>query len=165
MVFREKQCSRRDHGIWNKRGFITPPTHTHTHTNMNRLKNYIPAIAVTILILLLSLISPEKLPNISTLHFTGMDKVIHMIMYAVLSIAWVFALPVRTHTNIRWMLTLALLISLFGLLMEICQSLFTVSRSMDMLDAVANLAGALVAVITIYSLKKYKAVVVAKPEQ
>ena len=125
---------------------------------MKRAKRYIPAIALTLLIPLLSLINPNQLPDASALHFAGMDKVIHMLMYAVLTIAWVFALPVRTHANILWILTLAFLTSLYGLLLEICQFFFTVSRSMDMLDAVANLAGAMVAAMTIYWLKRHKTI-------
>ena len=117
---------------------------------MKRFRIYIPAIVITLLIPLLSLINPDKLPDASALHFAGLDKVIHMIMYAVLTIAWIFALPARIHANLRWMLTLAFLTSLYGLLLEICQFFFTVSRSMDMLDALANLTGAMVTAIAIY---------------
>ena len=125
---------------------------------MKRAKRYIPAIALTLLIPLLSLINPKQLPDASALHFAGMDKVIHMLMYAALTTAWVFALPARTHANIRWMLTLAFLTSLYGMLLEICQFFFTVSRSMEMLDAVANLTGTIIAAMTIYWLKRRKTI-------
>ncbi len=125
---------------------------------MKRLRSYIPAIAITLLIPLLSLINPDKLPDASALDFAGLDKIIHMIMYAVLTIAWIFALPPRIHANLRWILTLVFLTSLYGMLLEICQFFFTVSRSMDMLDALANLAGAMVAAMAIYGISKLKSV-------
>lgn len=123
---------------------------------MKQIKNYIPATAVTLLIPLLSLINPNKLPDVSALQFAGMDKVIHMFMYAVLTAAWCLALPAKARINMRWMLTLALLSALYGLILEICQFVFTTTRSMDMLDAVANLAGALVAALMICWLSRLR---------
>ena len=131
---------------------------------MKQLISYTPAIALTILIPLLSLINPNRLPDTSALHFAGLDKVIHMLMYAVLTTAWVFALPVKARTSIRWMLSVAFLSAMYGVLLEICQFLFTTSRSMDMLDAVANLAGALLAAATIYWISGLKSSPVEKEE-
>ncbi|MFO7937428.1 MAG: VanZ family protein [Kiritimatiellia bacterium] len=121
---------------------------------MKQLKRYIPALAATLLILLLSLVNPEKLPDVSALHFAGADKLIHLLMYATLTAAWGYALPKEKRSEVRLLFILVFVTSLYGLLLEFCQSYFTASRSMDKLDALANLTGAVTAAAAIYVIRK-----------
>lgn len=123
-------------------------------TFMKRLSGYIPAIALTILIPLLSLIHPDRLPDTSAMYFAGLDKIIHLIMYALLTSSWALAMPKEKQKNMRRMLTLALMTALYGLFLEVCQLFFTTSRSLEALDAVANLTGAILAAMAVYWLKR-----------
>jgi len=111
---------------------------------MKRALTYLPAICCSAFIPLLSLINPEKLPDTSALHFAGMDKVAHFLMYAVLTALWLYPISRTNRLQLRFTLGIALVAGLYGALMEVCQLLLTDSRSMDPLDAMANLAGALI---------------------
>ena len=104
----------------------------------------------TLLIPVLSLINPGRLPDTTAFHLWGMDKIAHMLMYALLTTAWAYAIPAGMRVKIRIMTSITLSAAFFGLLMEFCQFLFTEARSMDLLDAAANLAGSAVAAMAIY---------------
>jgi VanZ family protein len=45
---------------------------------------------------------------------------------------------------------------LFGILMEICQGLFTIDRSADLQDVVANTSGSAIAVLVFWLINKLK---------
>lgn len=117
---------------------------------MKRLINYIPAIALTMVIPLLSLLSPSQLPDTSALQFPGFDKVVHAVIYATLTCAWAYTFSTAVRSSIICMLATTFLIALYGLFMELCQYMFTTTRSMDIFDAMANLGGSLTASIVIY---------------
>ena len=119
---------------------------------MKRLLTYTPIIAITLLIPLLSLVNPQKFPDAAIIRFTGADKIIHAAMYALLTLAWAHAFSIKMRTNLCLMLGTAFLVALYGLLMELCQYVFTSTRSMEMFDATANLVGALCTAIIIYRL-------------
>jgi len=80
-------------------------------------------------------------------NFPGMDKLVHALMYAVLTAALFHALSPSERVRRSVALRLALGASLYGLAMEFCQKLLTHSRSCDPLDAFANLAGAFATVL------------------
>ena len=44
----------------------------------------------------------------------------------------------------------------YGVIIEICQGLFTADRSADIMDALANTAGSALAVLVLWFLKKKK---------
>lgn len=117
---------------------------------------YIPAVAVALAICLLSLITPERLPDASAFRFPGMDKAVHAAMYAVLTFTWALALPAARRSRLRSLLVTALAAALYGLLMEILQSCLTRTRSMETLDAAANLGGALCAAMAVYGIGKIR---------
>jgi VanZ family protein len=121
---------------------------------MKRFINYLPAIALTMVIPLLSLLSPSRLPGTSALHFTGLDKVIHAAIYAALTCAWAYTFSAIIRSSIICMFATAFMVALYGLFMEVCQYLFTTTRSMDIFDALANLGGSLTAAIAIYVLSR-----------
>jgi len=117
---------------------------------MKRVLPYLPALCCSALIPLLSLINPGKLPDTSALHFAGMDKIAHLLMYAVLTALWLYPISRTKRLQLRFILGIALVAGLYGALMEVCQLLLTDSRSMDPLDATANLAGALIVAAGFY---------------
>ncbi len=114
---------------------------------------YTPAVVMTLLIPVLSLLPAhffrhmaQPLPTIP-----GMDKIVHALMYGALTAAYLLALSSDRRSRLASVLRVVLLAALYGLAMEVCQKLFTSSRSMDPLDALANTAGALVSALLAYA--------------
>jgi len=117
---------------------------------------YGPAVMMTLLIPVLSLLPShfftpvsEPLPPLPC-----MDKLIHAMLYAVLTAAYLHALtPQRRSSRVAILLIVASA-TLYGFAMEFCQKLFTDSRKMDPLDALANLSGVLA--IALFSYTKHR---------
>ena len=75
-------------------------------------------------------------------HFPHADKVVHAILYGVMTalLLWAARTPdLPTRTRRVWFVALAA--TAYGLLMEFLQS-FTATRTMDLLDGLANAVGA-----------------------
>lgn len=99
-------------------------------------KYLIAAFFWTIAITVLSLVSLKGLPSITTLKFK--DKIIHFMFYFVFVILWAKGLSLK-KINLLWLFLIAVF---YGIIIEIFQSLFTVSRQADVFDALANTIGA-----------------------
>ncbi|MDA3926193.1 MAG: VanZ family protein [Kiritimatiellae bacterium] len=121
---------------------------------MRRIFKYLPALLCSVLIPLLSLINPKNLPDASTLHFAGMDKVGHLLMYAALTSFWLYPISKAKRQQLPIILGVALMAGLYGAVLEMCQLLLTSSRNMEALDAVANLIGAMIAAAGFYFFSK-----------
>ncbi|MFW5871206.1 MAG: VanZ family protein [Verrucomicrobiota bacterium] len=92
-------------------------------------------------VLLLSVMpGPEsvRLPR-----FPHLDKVVHFILYAVMSGLLLNALRSGARRSIKAGLAVVILCSAYGLLLEMLQGVLTESRQMSMGDFAANFAGAL----------------------
>jgi len=120
---------------------------------MRRIRRYLPALLLTIAIPMLSLINPDYLPETRSLNFSGLDKIVHLLMYALLTFAWALTLTTSCIRPAK-LLLIAIAASFYGLIMEIMQYCFTKNRSMDFWDSVANLGGALIAAALIYIVYK-----------
>ena len=129
---------------------------------MKKLLLYLPAIICSVLIPMLSLMSIRECPYAAKLHFDGMDKVIHLLMYAALTSLWIHPIPAAKRSRPFIMAGVALAAGLYGALMEICQFLLKTNRTMDPFDALANLVGALIAAAGFYFHSKSNA---KKPQQ
>ncbi len=81
--------------------------------------------------------------------FPGADKLAHLIIYGTLAAAIIFAFAPETRQKKRWPLVgmVILIATLYGVSDEIHQS-FIPGRSPDIIDVLADLAGA--AVITLF---------------
>ena len=114
---------------------------------------YAPAVVMTLLIPALSLLPARFFRHMAqpmpTIPY--MDKIIHALMYAALTAAYLFALSRDRRSRLASVLRVVLLAALYGLAMEVCQKLFTSSRAMDPLDALANTLGALVSALLAYA--------------
>lgn len=109
------------------------------------LRRYGPAVLMSLAVPVLSL-----LPSYFFNHVTqplppipGSDKIVHALMYAALTAAYLHALTRVSRSRLATVLRVVVFAALYGLAMEACQYLFTTSRSMDPFDALANTAGAL----------------------
>ncbi len=72
------------------------------------------------------------------------DKLVHAIIYLVLSFVWLLYASVINNQLITIKIILVILIAclFYGIIIELFQELFTNSRTADYLDVVANMIGA-----------------------
>lgn len=118
---------------------------------MKKMINALPvgilSFIVTALIVYLSLdANPLDVGHFK--FFEGFDKIVHFVMYWGCGIVYLldyakFKYPHHCHLNVE--LALTAMAMLLGLLMEIMQLLLANGRSFDVLDWVADVAGAVVA--------------------
>ena len=103
------------------------------------------AIIYSCLITVLFFIPSQDLPKTQLLEA---DKIVHILVYFILVNLWMLYLYVSNdyHFEKKWIPILLLSILLYGIIIEIFQGLFTVSRSADILDVVSNLLGSLLGI-------------------
>jgi len=112
------------------------------------------AILYSCVISILFLFPNQDLP---TMAFSGIDKIIHSLIHFVLINLWLFFLyfKIGPALKIKWILILLLSVVLYGIIIEILQDLFTVSREADIFDVAANFTGSLIGIFFFKSIKKY----------
>jgi len=111
---------------------------------------YGPAVVLSMLIPALSLLPARFFSCFAdTPSVPGMDKLVHALMYAALSLSFYHALSPSARRRPAPLLALAACASLYGALLECAQGLLTQSRAMDPLDALANTAGAFSVILAI----------------
>jgi len=97
--------------------------------------------------------SSNKLPT-----FTHADKLVHLVMYLTLTCIFFYDYSQKHAVKTLNSYILLILIPIFyGGLMEIMQGLFTIDRSADGFDMLANSAGTLVGLVlssTIYNVRR-----------
>lgn len=101
-------------------------------------------IAITVA----SLISAQTVSEIKMVYIPGLDKLIHFIMYMILTIFLLSAIKERKYQIIGFSI-------FYGILMEILQFLISSGRSFEIYDIIANISGAIGgAIITTMFLNK-----------
>jgi len=98
------------------------------------------SIMYLVLLVLLSLLPTSDLPNIP--FFTGEDKSIHFLMYLGLGFVASWSLD-RKGKPMPPLYFLLGGVFMWGVLMEVLQRLMANGRGMEILDMLANLAGAI----------------------
>ena len=101
----------------------------------------------TLLIAVLCLENSKKLPSIG---IKSADKYVHFTFYFVFTILW-FLYLIKKNSHIkntvnRVLIKVFLAALFYGVLIEIAQTVFTVSRKGDVLDVLANTTGSVTAV-------------------
>lgn len=108
-----------------------------------------------VLILVLSFLSGKDLPEVGILQF---DKFVHVIFYLLLFVftfvGWKKQSQFKMLQSVSGVF-MFILCSVFGVLIECGQGLFTADRYFDMYDALANSIGALAGLTTLPFLKTY----------
>ena len=100
---------------------------------------YTLSLTYLVIIVLLSLLPTSDLPDIPM--FSGEDKWIHFSMYLGLGFVTSWSLDRQGKTMPPLYVLLAVLF-MWGVLMEVLQRLMSNGRGMEILDMLANLAGA-----------------------
>lgn len=113
------------------------------------------SIIIAFIIIILSLTSSEELQKIPIIHFKGIDKVIHFIMYFVFMSVILFENRKRVERSVNLFL-IALIPFFFGALMELLQSLLTLSRSGSIYDLTFNLAGILFSILVFLIIRSFQ---------
>lgn len=116
----------------------------------------VPTILFAILLLILSIIPGDMTGTPGGFYFEGMDKVMHALMYGVFSLL-VTNVYLAFYKIKFWPLLLLVFITWFySILMEILQLYLVETRSGELLDAIANLAGIVVGTLVFVGYKKLR---------
>ncbi len=106
-------------------------------------------------IIFICLLKSSDIPQIAIPY---LDKVIHAGLHFVFTLLWFFYFKnkIGSLKNLKLLLISLVLSIFFGIVIEMMQKFFTVTRRADVLDVIANLFGACLAVFSIIYLNKYK---------
>ncbi len=119
-------------------------------------KYHIPVIVWMVFILILSLLSPGKLPHFSWSDVIAWDKVAHVGFYMVLAVLLLIAEVCKMHRD-HSLLYYLCIGAVFGTMIECLQYLSHNGRHFELADIVANILGMFLGVRFFYwSLKKFK---------
>ena len=110
------------------------------------------AIIWTTIIAVLCLESAQSLPNIG-FKIKGLDKIVHGTFHLIFTILWFLYFKSKKSSFQKSILTAFAMSVFYGIIIEICQQVFTTTRQADILDFLANTTGALLAVLIVYKLK------------
>jgi VanZ family protein len=110
------------------------------------IKKYIFSILVAILIMYLSLASSDTFKEVPLYNIPFLDKIAHFGMYFSLMSLIIFETR-KTIKSTAQLFLIALIPLFYGILMEILQSIFTLTRSGSIFDVMANSAGILVSLL------------------
>ncbi len=116
---------------------------------------FLLAILWTLLVTVLSLITISSSVG-SFIPFQNKDKYVHFTFYFVFVVLWFLYIESK---NINPKTKYKILVASigYGILMEICQGIFTISRTPDIFDVLANSAGAILGILFISFIKRNKA--------
>ncbi|GIZ10390.1 VanZ family protein [Flavobacterium sp. UMI-01] len=116
---------------------------------------FVAASLWTSVVLVLCLI---RLDNTPQLNVVNLDKYIHSIFHFVFTMLWFlfFKLHFKKKNRFKPFIVAFLLSVSFGVLIELLQKYCTQSRSADVMDVLANMLGATLAVGLFYTLDSWK---------
>ena len=116
---------------------------------LNKKTYFFIAFSWTCLITILSLITiSEELSNSFSIDVDNKDKYVHFLFYLVFVLVW-FLYLVKTKYLKSVKIIVLITALLYGIVMEICQGIFTNTRIPDVYDVLANSAGALTGIVSI----------------
>ncbi|WP_366186560.1 VanZ family protein [Flavobacterium ovatum] len=109
----------------------------------------------TSIVLVLCLIRLDGAPQVEVVNF---DKYIHGVFHFIFTMLWFlfFKLHFKKENKFKPFVVSFLLSVSFGVLIEVLQQWCTQSRTGDLLDVLANMFGATVAIGLFYILDSYK---------
>ncbi len=108
------------------------------------LKKNLFSMTIALVILFLSFTGSGTFSNLNLPHIPYLDKIVHAVMYFALMFGITFENRNIPDTRKKF-LVLGSIPVLFGGLIEIMQSMFTTTRSGDILDFFADIAGVILA--------------------
>lgn len=124
--------------------------------NKKTKRGFLLTILFAIMIMILSLVPSDIGGGPPSFSFPGMDKVIHGIMYGLLTMLALYEFFKHSRLNFLPFLLIMLVIFFYSILMEIMQYYLVESRSGEANDVLANLIGIFIGASLIFWLKKIK---------
>lgn len=112
------------------------------------------ALLYSIVISVLFFLPTTELPKVA---ISSADKIVHGLVYFLLVNLWMVYFYVKNGFRIlwKWVAILFFSILLYGIIVEIFQGLFTVSRRADIFDLIANVIGTLLGIFFFKKMKHY----------
>lgn len=104
------------------------------------LKNNIYTITVSLVILYLSMATPQKFVSSGFFEIPHLDKFVHFGLYFILMATMILEHRLSL-TDTRKLLLVALIPFFFGIIVEFLQSEFTRNRKGEVLDMIADTGG------------------------
>lgn len=97
-----------------------------------------------------------KSSDLPIVNIPNVDKCIHTFFHFVFTFVWFlfFRKQLKFKYDLRPLLLSLLFSFVFGIVIEILQELFTITRHADVSDVLANLIGAILAVLSVLICKK-----------
>ncbi|NUY81602.1 VanZ family protein [Flavobacterium sp. MAH-1] len=114
----------------------------------------IAASGWTLSIAVLCLVSFTDLPTVSV---SDIDKYVHATFHFIFTLLWYLYLRTedRSVGNAQILFKIVAFSLVFGIAIELAQSLFTKTRQADIKDVAANLTGALLAAVCLFVYRKW----------
>ncbi len=125
------------------------------------LKSNIYTITVSLIIIYLSLATPQTVVRSGFFDIPHLDKFVHFGLYFLLMATMILEHR-RSLTDTRKLLLVALIPFFFGILIEFIQSEFTRNRKGEVLDMIADAGGVAAAVFLWLFFRPYHSVNEAK---
>lgn len=110
------------------------------------------SVAITIAITVGSLISVKDIGQ-PPAHVS--DKLVHFSGYFVLAFSWFLTFN-KKFKLVKPFLLIAVVVFVYGIVIEVCQVLFTASREADGYDILANLGGVLASLLVFTAIFRKK---------
>jgi VanZ family protein len=110
-------------------------------------------ILYTILITIILLIPSSEIPRIKV---TFIDKIAHVLIHGFLSLIWLwyrFSTD-KCHISVKNVFVVLLICFSYGVIIEAAQHWFTLTRSFDIFDIVANGFGSLLGLLSYWICRK-----------
>jgi len=94
-------------------------------------------------------------PALSNENITYLDKLVHIGLYLILALIWLYYIFLRDQYHISKNIVFVVLILCFsyGIVIEVSQQMFTLSRRFDLFDIIANGIGCLLGSLLFWRLK------------
>lgn len=115
------------------------------------------AISWTAAITVACLVSAANFEGLENIEMPAKDKILHGFFYFVFTFLWHQAfISAKAFIPTRARLIAFLLGTGYGILMEVCQWMFTNDRSPDVADALANTTGSTIALLVLWLIQQRK---------
>lgn len=115
---------------------------------------FLTALVYAIALGTVSLITLKGLPEV---QISFADKIFHFLAYSVFVVLWYFAFFYTFKLEKTKAILYAFIFAVaFGIIIEVLQDTMTVSRALDVYDALANTLGALLSAIVLWIIKSLR---------
>lgn len=121
---------------------------------------FLPAVFMSIISFILLIMPGSDIPKSSLFDILYFDKWVHIGMFGLLTIFWGHPFLKMTKGSVKLFCKISVLVILYGIAMEFVQKYWTVGRSFDIFDILADCFGSIVACFfLIAKLKKSKLII------